>query len=89
MERGLSRGQGEQQVRRVLIALAVLGGVAAVVLGPVLSRVGEHNYYQLSYETSVETWSMGLPFGFRVVRQKSVPAGPHDGFRVYRKGPGE
>lgn len=82
--KGLSKTQAGPGKRAVLAAGAVVLGLA--LLQPLLlPDLVEHRYYQTSFQTSVETWDLHLPFGFRAERRKSSPAGPEDGIRLLRR----
>lgn len=83
-ERERRTGRGEPRIRRGLLAAALLAGGAAAALWPLARKAVEHRIYQLSYDASVETWTLPLPLGYRVMRQQSVPPAPHDGFRLLR-----
>lgn len=67
--------------RWVLAAVAVLVGLGAFVIG----RAVDHEYYQISTDIAVQTWSVSLPGGYRVERQQSTPPRPDDGLRVFGK----
>jgi hypothetical protein len=78
-EGGLSRLQS------LLILLAIAIGFGAAYVRSVGVR---HQFFQLSNQSSVETWSLRLPRQYRLEYWRYKPANPAGGIRLLGPGGG-
>ncbi len=70
--------------RTTITILAVLVALAGFLTSAVGALI-DHRYYALTEDgAAVETWSLSLPGGYQVVKWRSNPPGPQDGYRIFR-----
>lgn len=72
---------------RPLAALILTGALAGFLYGT-LPSAWEYRYFDTGENAgidhyAVETWSLQLPAGYRLVKYRSTPPGPHDGYRFF------
>lgn len=66
--------------------LYLLIGLAAVAILYVKTVGIDHQYFQLSNESSVETWALPLPMRYRLEYWRYLPASSTSGFRLFHDG---